>query len=257
MARAVAKKAPVVRLVGPPGAVVGVVDVPPAQRASLVLVDPGGKETDPVLAGARLLTAPAGPGHTEVRLLLADDAPAGQRTAQLLWDDGAIEARVEVLGARSVEVRPLVVPLSAAAGALVPVGVDVVNRGNVPVEVAKVAVLAFEERETLERAIAAGLSGKARGLDRWAVVADTVAERQSEAARIVVTQGAGTLAPGGAARVQAEVHVPAGLPAGEHAGTWVLAGVRVRVEVEIQVSEPAPQRAARTSRSRTRSKESS
>jgi hypothetical protein len=256
VARAAAKDTSVVRLVGPPGAVTGVVDVPPERRTSLVLVASGGRKADPVLQGARVLTAPAGPAQTEVRLLLPDDAPAGERAAQLLWDGGAIDARIEVLGTRSVEVRPLVLQVTAAAGTLSTVGAHVVNRGNVPVEVAKVAVLAFEERETLEHAIAAGLSGKATGLDRWAVVADTVASRQSGAARIVVTQGAGPLAPGGATWVAAEVHVPAGLTVGEHAGTWVLAGTRVRVEVRVEETEPAP--APRTSRSRsTRAKESS
>ena len=223
----------VVRLVGPPGGVVGVVDVPPAQRLSLVLVPPKGD----LLSGARVLTAPAGT-RTEVRLLLPEDAAAGETDAQLLWDDGAIDVRVVVLGVPAVEVRPLVVPVVAAAGSVVPVTVHVVNRGNVPVDVAKVAVLAFEERETLEHAIVAGLSGAARGLDRWAVVADTVAARQSEAARVVVTAGAGPLEPGADAWVAADVHVPAGLGVAEHAGTWVLAGVRVRVEV--QVTEAAP-----------------
>ncbi len=255
MARAVADGTRAVRLVGPPGAVVGVVDVPPAQRLSIIL-EPPEKEPDPVLAGARVLTAPAGTARTEVRLLLPADAPAGERSAQLLWDDGAIDVRVEVLGVRDVHVRPLVLPVSGAAGSIVPVGVDVVNRGNVPVEVAKVAVLAFEERETLEHAIVAGLTGKARGLDRWAVVADTVAARQSDAARVVVTDGAGVLEPGAGAHVVAEVHVPAGLSVAGHAGTWLVAGVRVRIE--LQVSEAAPAPTPRASRSRsTRAKESS
>lgn len=245
--RAAAGDTRVARLVGPPGAVVGVVDVPPDQRTSIVLVPPASKKPDQVLSTARVLTAPAGPARTEVRLLLADDAPAGERSAQLLWDGGAIDARIEVLGTQVAEVRPLVVPVSGPAGAVVPVSVHAVNTGNVPVEIAKVAVLAFEERETLEHAIAAGLSGKARGLDRWAVVADTVAARQSEAARVVVTDGAGTLAPGADALVTAEVHVPAGLPPAEHAGTWVVAGVRVRVEVQVTAPVPPPRtRSTRT-----------
>ncbi|MEZ0447767.1 hypothetical protein [Cellulomonas sp. ICMP 17802] len=254
MARAggsTAKDVQVTRLVGPPGAVVGVVDVPPDQRTSIVLVPPATRKPDAVLSAVRVLTAPAGPARTEVRLLLPDDAPPGERTAQLLWDGGAIDVRIEVLGSQAVEVRPLVVPVVAPAGSITPVSVHAVNRGNVPVEIGKVAVLAFEERETLEHAIVAGLSGKATGLDRWAVVADTVAARQSEAARVVVTQGAGSLAPGADAWVVGEVHVPAGLSVAEHAGTWVVAGVRVRIEVQVTAPPPAPRTRS------TRAKESS
>ncbi|WP_426592195.1 hypothetical protein ACPPVS_10395 [Cellulomonas sp. McL0617] len=225
-----------VRLVGPPSSVVGVVDVPSAQRLSIVLVGP----KDGALADARVLTAPVGAGRTEVRLLLPQDAEPGETDAELLWDGGTVDVRVVVLGRTAVQVRPRTVQVAAAAGAVVPVAVHVVNCGNVAVEVAKVAVLAFEESETLEAAIVAGLSGKAKGLERWGVVADTVAARQAGPARIVVTDGAGPLLPGADAWVAADVHVPEGLGGADHAGTWELAGARVRVELQVQASDPKP-----------------
>ena len=234
--RASAKDVRVVRLVGPPSSVVGVVDVPPAQRRSIVVVPP----KDGALTDVRVLTAPVGTSRTEVRLLLPDDAAPGETYAQLLWDDGTIDVVVVVQGRSSVQVRPSTVHVVATAGEVVPVAVHVVNLGNEPVDVAKVAVLAFEERETVEHAIVAGLSGKAQGVERWGVVADTVAARQSDPARVVVTEGSGTLQPGADAWVTAELHVPAGLSAAEHAGTWVLAGFRVRIEVQVQGSTPKP-----------------
>lgn len=240
------------RLVGPPGDVRGVVDVPPQARRSIVVAPGSRSGKDGTWPGARVLTAPAGVAATEVRLLLPEDTPPGSVDAEVLWDGGAIAATVEVLGDDRVDVRPHDLRVVGAPGDEVPVQVHVAARGNVPVDVPKVGVLAFERAETLQRAIVAALTAHKGGLDRWAAAADAVADDQSGAARVVVGDGAGPLGPAEQRWVSAVVHVPAGLePGSSHVATWLVAGTRVRVQVDVAAPPPGTEKPASTpSRSR-------
>ncbi|MDM7853545.1 hypothetical protein [Cellulomonas alba] len=227
------------RLVGPPGDVRGVVDVPPEARRSIVVAPGSRSGKDGSWPGARVLTAPAGVGATEVRLLLPDDTPPGPVDAEVLWDGGAIAATVEVLAEERVDVRPHDLRVVGAAGDEVPVQVHLTAHGNVAVDVPKVGVLAFERAETLQRAIVAALSADKGGLDRWAAAADAVADDQSGVARVVVTEGAGPLGPAEQRWLSAAVHVPTGLePGSSHVATWLVAGTRVRVQVDVAAPPP-------------------
>jgi len=241
------------RLVGPPGDVRGVLDVPPDARRSIVVAPGSRSGKDGSWPGARVLTAPAGVGATEVRLLLPEDTPPGPVDAEVLWDGGAIAATVEVLAEERVDVRPHDLRVTGAPGDEVPVQVHLAARGNVPVDVPKVGVLAFERAETLQRAIVAALSTKKGGLDRWAAAADAVADDQSGVARVVVGEGAGPLGPAEQRWVGAAVHVPAGLePGSSHVATWLVAGTRVRVQVDVVAPPPGTEPSAAPASSRSR-----
>jgi hypothetical protein len=189
----------------------------------------------------RTLTAPMGADWTNVRLLIPGSVPAGEYAGELTWSDGSFPVVIAVRADTRVHVVPPDLRVRAGGGQTATVSVVVHNAGNVPVEVRKVDAVALEHSRALDRAIIAGLTGKARHLDRFGVAADSLADDQVGVARAVVVGGGGTVAPGETREVVLELRLPDKLDAGTtYAGNWSVGGVEVPVLVEAVARQDEP-----------------
>jgi hypothetical protein len=224
------------------------VELPAAQRLSIgVTVDLPDGGGDRV----RTLTAPRSAAWTSVRLLLPDQTPEGEYQARLEWSGGTMPAVVAVRAHPKVLVVPATVNLRAAGGDAVTLTVAVHNAGNVGLEIRKVYPVALEHIRALDRAIIAGLTSEQTHLDRFGVVADSLAGDQAGLIRAVVTDGAGTVPPGHTQQVALELRMPPSLAAGTtYSGLWLVGDTEVPVVVEA-LAGPDP--AAKPGSTRTRS----
>lgn len=209
-----------VRFEGPPGNLQAVVRVPPSDRRSVAVSAslPRGLGD-----GSRTLTAPLNAEWTTVRLLLPPHTPDGEYDAEVTWSGGTVPAVLVVRPHAHVQVVPQDLRVSAAAGGTARASVVVHNAGNVPVDVRKATPVALEHENALDRAVVAGLTTDRTHLDRFGVAADSLAADLAGVARVVALEGAGTVAPGDAARVDLEIRLPEGLEAGTtYIGTWTV-----------------------------------
>jgi hypothetical protein len=231
--------ATLVRFAGPPARVQALLQRPVEELADVVVtVELAGGAVDvPAVAVA------AGPGHAAVRLMPTEPLPPGRHPARLVVGKETRDAEVEVLGQERARAYPTEVHLEAAGGAEAEVRVDLLNAGNVPVEIRSTYAVPLEETDALERAIVAGMTSDEGGIQRWGAAADALADSQSGVARLAVQGGAGALAPGESRRLVAVVRLPDALPAGgTHEGIWRVgtAGVRLVVRAAAPALPPSP-----------------
>lgn len=205
-------------------------------------------DTGPVDVPA--LTVAAAPGHSTVRLLPAQPLPAGLYRGRLDVRGEAMDAEVEVLG--KARARPYPPRLELQSRGEAEVTVDLLNTGNVDLEVDEAYAIPLESTGTLGRAIVAGIATKDGGVQRWGVAADSIAASQAGVARLAVREGAGPVRPGEARRIVAVVRLPGQLKAGmTYVGSWRLDGRTVPLRVTVPADRPVPtDRPASAARSR-------
>jgi hypothetical protein len=229
------------RFSGPPARVQALVPIPAdtLTGASLTLELDTGPVAVPALAVA------SAPGQSTVRLVPAQPLPAGHFRGRLATLGESLEAEVEVLG--KARARPYPTRLELETRGESEVTVDLLNTGNVDLQVAEAYAIPLEASGTLGRAIVAGITTKERGVQRWGAAADSIAASQAGVARVAVRDGAGPIPPGQSRRVVAVVRLPDELEAGvTYVGSWRLDGRNVPLRVTVPGEQPAPR--ARASR---------
>lgn len=231
---------PVLRFSGTPARVQALVPLPADALAGAALRVQLATGTLDVPAVA----VPAAPGQSTVRLVPAEPLPAGHYRGRLEAPGAAFDAEVDVLG--KARARPYPTRLELTARGETEVTIDVLNTGNVDLEIATAYAVPLEEAGTLGRAIVAGIATEQRGLDRWGVAAESIAASQAGVARIAVRDGAGAVPPGEARRVVAAVRLPDELAAGvTYVGSWRLDGRNVPLSVTVPGEAPTPTARAR------------
>ncbi|MEU9918988.1 hypothetical protein [Streptomyces sp. NPDC051001] len=228
---------PALVLEGEPGEVKGLVPWQPSIRRS-VQVSVEGLEPGSI----RVLTAPMGDGHTEIRLLMAAGTPPGEYPARLVSAEGSLNARVRVRSCARVRVHPADLLVEGVPGADVPVTVYLLNEGNVPADPGRVGVVALEEEDAVERAIVAGLMGEARSVERFGTAADVIAAAQAGTVRVVAPGRPKSMPPGAGYALSVDFRLPEGLtPGRSYDGTWQVCGQPVPVRVTV-TEQPRQQR---------------
>jgi len=199
-------------------------------------------EVDGETVAVPAIALAAGPGHAAVRLVPALPLPAGSYRGRLVAGGQAWDAEIEVAAEARARAYPGQLQLSGAG--TLDVELDLVNVGNVPVEVRPAYAVPLEQAGVLDRAIVAGLTSQEGGVQRWGAAADAVAASQSGVARLAVRDGAGSLPPGEARRLVATLQLPDRVAAGgTHIGLWRLDGVAIAIEVAVPAeTHPDPSR---------------
>ena len=186
------------------------------------------------------------PGTTALglRLALPDSTPAGTHEGVVTIGEAKYPAVVEIQERRRVVVTParitLRVELPAREAAA---DLHVLNAGNAPLELAAKQAFGLFEDHGLDRSLArAWTDTKARGTDRFGVLADELAASHGGPVRVRLAEGAGALEPGEARDVKVMFEFHGELTAGRsYFGYWDVGGAvcTVRVEaVESRREEP-------------------
>jgi hypothetical protein len=184
------------------------------------------------------LAVATAPGHSTVRLLSAQPLPAGRYRARFVTPDDAMDANVEVLG--KARLRPFPPRLEIEARGETEVSIDLLNTGNVDLDVAEAYAVPLEVAGTLGRAIVDGIKTKERGVQRWGVAADSIASSQAGVARLAVREGVGAVKPGESRRVVGVVRLPDKIEGGEtYVGSWRLDGRNVPLRITVPADRPA------------------
>lgn len=183
------------------------------------------------------LAVATAPGQSTVRLLSAQPLPAGRYRARLETPADAMDADVEVLG--KARARPYPPRLELQARGETEVSIDLLNTGNVDLEVAAAYAIPLEVAGTLGRAIIDGIRTKERGVQRWGVAADSIADSQAGVARLAVRAGVGAVPPGESRRVVGVVRLPDTLEGGlTYVGSWRLEGRNVPMRITVPADRP-------------------
>jgi hypothetical protein len=127
--------------------------------------------------------------------------------------------------------------------------VQVVNVGNVAVEIPDISAFGLMMDGGVETAIGSGLMSSDTGIDRVGRFADALAERHGGLARVSVEAGAGRLEPGASTMVRARIRLGDKTGSGQHYhGTWPLATLRIPVSLRVPaapVTASRPRRATK------------
>ena len=233
-----AEAAPI-RFTGRPGRLDAPLPVPvSACDAPELAVDLDVPDAEPALGYA------ARPGTTALglRLVLPDSTPAGTYKGVLTIGEARHPMVVEIQERRRIVVTPSRIALQAAApGREASATLHVLNAGNAPLELPAKQAFGLFEDHGLDRSLArAWTDAKARGTDRFGVLADELAASHGGPVRLRVAEGAGMFEPGEGRNVQVSFEFQGELIAGRgYFGYWNVGGTVCTVRV--QVSEAGPE----------------
>ncbi len=237
---------PRARFVGPPGALEAIVELAPHRRKDIRVhvSQPGQRDVPDVVP--RVLTAPAGPNHTLVRIMLPQSTPPGVFEASVQLDDLTYQAHVEIQGETDIVVKPDRLNLEVRSGGQTDAEVQVLNVGNVAVTIEGLYAIGLFQVDGVEPAIHAGLSTKtAHGSSRLDRIMDELAARHGGLARLVVKEGAGPVEAGDCRLVRFTLKVSTKLQPGiAYQGTWALGPLEYLVRA---YTAPAAKRSGTTS----------
>lgn len=177
------------------------------------------------------------PGTTALglRLALPDSTPAGTYKGVVTIGEATHPAVVEIQERRRVVVTPariavrVELPAREAATEL-----HVLNAGNAPLDLAAKQAFGLFEDHGLDRSLArAWTDAKARGVDRFGVLADELAASHGGPTRVRLDEGAGVLQPGEARQIKVSFEFHGELIAGRsYFGYWDVGGAVCTVRVE-------------------------
>jgi hypothetical protein len=176
-----------------------------------------------------------------LRLAVPDSTPAGTYKGVMTIGDARHPMVVEIQERRRVVVTPgrvaLQVALPKAEAAAV---LHVLNAGNAPVDLAAKQAFGLFEDHGLDRSLArAWTDAKARGVDRFGVLADELASSHGGPVRVRLAKGAGVLEPGESRDVDVRFEFQGALVAGRsYFGYWDVGGQVCTVRVEVTESGP-------------------
>jgi hypothetical protein len=186
-------------------------------------------------------TARPGTAALGLRLALPDSTPAGTYKGVMTIGDARHPMVVEIQERRRVVVTPgriaLQVALPKAEAATV---LHVLNAGNAALDLAAKQAFGLFEDHGLDRSLArAWTDAKARGVDRFGVLADELASSHGGAVRVRLAKGAGVLEPGEGRDVDVSFEFQGELVAGRsYFGYWDVGGAVCTVRVEVSESGP-------------------
>jgi hypothetical protein len=232
---------PMLSFEGPPDAVEALVPVDPQRRRDVRVSIAADDGWTPV----RALTAPAG-DQTMVRLVLPSGTPAAEVDAVVEVGDERYEAVVRTVAYTELDSSPAALDL-AVEDSTATATVNVVNLGNVPVDLPDISAFGLMMEGGVENAIGAGLMTADTGVDRIGRFADALAERHGGLARVVIESGAGRLEPGRSTTVTARIRLGDGVAAGKrYHGVWPLASLRIPVSLRVGEAPTGPKKSNRT-----------
>jgi hypothetical protein len=148
---------------------------------------------------------------------------------------------LDVEAAEHVTLIPDRLEVRAAAGSELSARFQVLNSGNVPVEIPRAAAFALAEARLLARVLgqSAGVEPAEPGpaLNR---LGEELLESRGGVARVRTSDGAGPLEPGDLRQVQASIKLPGTLrPGWTYSGSWRLADSGFSVRVDVAAARPA------------------
>jgi hypothetical protein len=204
---------------------------PPHNTAAVVSLGPLEDTVVPVtlkIAGEpavfRSYIRPFGPDKSEIRLRLPRETPPGTYHGVATLGGKPRPIVVEVEPVVRIRVQPKQTSLSVDAGSKKDFGITIVNGGNVPFDVPKVAAFDLDDAEgqdrALGRALRATLPQGERRVDRFF---EEIRAAHGGEARVAVRSGVGRLEPGASAELSCLLEVPATVQAGRsYLGAWPL-----------------------------------
>jgi hypothetical protein len=186
-------------------------------------------------------TARPGTNALGLRLALPDSTPAGTYRGSVTIGEEKHPAVVEIHERRRVVVTPARIVLHVALPAREAAAqLHVLNAGNAPQDLAAKQAFGLFEDHGLDRSLArAWTDAKARGVDRFGVLADELAASHGGPVRVRIDEGAGVLEPGAGREIKVGFEFHGGLVAGRgYFGYWDVGGTVCTVRVEVVQSVP-------------------
>jgi hypothetical protein len=171
-----------------------------------------------------------------LRLVLPDSTPAGTYKGVVSIGDDKHPMVVEIHERRRLVVTPARIAVSVTApGREASTELHVLNAGNAPLDLAAKQAFGLFEDHGLDRSLArAWTDTKARGVDRFGVLADELAASHGGPVRVRVTEGAGVIEPGESRSVNVTFEFQGELTAGRgYFGYWEVGGTVCTVRVEV------------------------
>jgi len=231
--------APPIRFTGRPGRLNAALPVPvnaaAAPELQIAIDVPGGAE--PTVGYA---TRP-GSSVLGLRLILPDSTPAGTYKGTVRLGEDEHPVVVEIGEQRRVVLTPARIELRVSApGRAAESDLHVLNAGNAPLDLAAKQAFGLFEDHGLDRSLArAWTDSKARGLDRFGVLAEELAGSHGGAVRVRVSEGAGVIEPGEGRHAKVAFEFQDGLVAGRgYFGYWEVGGAVCTVKVEVVETGP-------------------
>ena len=183
------------------------------------------------------------PGTTALglRLALPDSTPAGTYKGVVTIGDAKHPMVVEIQERRRVVVTPARVALTLSLpGREASTELHVLNAGNAPLDLAAKQAFGLFEDHGLDRSLArAWTDARARGVDRFGVLADELAASHGGPVRVRLAEGAGVLEPGESRIVNVVFEFQGELIAGRgYFGYWDVGGTVCTVRVRVIESGP-------------------
>jgi hypothetical protein len=176
-----------------------------------------------------------------LRLALPDSTPAGTYKGVVTIGEARHPMVVEIQERRRLVVTPSRIALQVAApGREAAAELHVLNAGNAPLDLAAKQAFGLFEDHGLDRSLArAWTDAKARGVDRFGVLADELAASHGGPVRVRLTEGAGPIAPGEGRTVGVSFEFQGELVAGRsYFGYWNVGGTVCTVRVDVTESGP-------------------
>jgi hypothetical protein len=197
---------------------------------------------DARIAPLALQAEPFGAGSTRLSFALPENTPPGTYEGAVQIGDERVPVVVEVAPQPDLDASPPSFTLAVAPGSDAQIGLTLVNRGNVPVEIHRAYAFNLLERGGIEEAVHAALRENAEsGEQRLARLMDFLSERHGGLVRVAVEKGAGPLVPGESRELQAALRFGSELRAGAvYSSTWEIANLNLSIEVHVE--ETAPRR---------------
>jgi hypothetical protein len=232
---------------GLPDAPEAYVPIDPARRLELRVSVAGSDGWTPV----RALTAPAGE-RTLVRLVLPSTLGAGETEAVVEVGDERFPALIRTVEHVELSCSPSSLDVVADERGSASATLQVVNTGNVAVDLPDIAAFGLMADGGVEAAVGAGLMTKDAGVERFGRMADALAERHGGLVRVTLTSSESHLEPGAATTIDMSLRFSAEAAANQrYHGVLPLHTLRVPVRVRTaeRVPEPTPSDRPRSGRS--------
>ncbi len=199
-------------------------------------------ESDLPVEGNPSLVAQAVPaganGLTRVSLAVPDSTPPGTYHGVLRCGDVTQPVEIEVDPRPRVRLLPRTIEVEATRGEVLAIQVQLVNVGNVDVEVTPGGAIELEDPSALARALRRAASARPEKGERpLDLAAEEFAASRGGVGRLRVAEGSGRVEPGEVRRVRATLAVPDDLRPGRvYSGSWELAGASLSLSIKVHAA---------------------
>jgi hypothetical protein len=219
---------------------------PPYKLTAVTHLDAGAEKVFPVrlqLAGEwslhRAYIRALGDA-SEVRLKLPHDTPPGTYRGEATLGGVPHAIAVQVTPALKIRVNPSQTLVAVEPGGSAEFAILVSNSGNVAVDLPKSSALDLDDEEGQDRALGRTLRAELdKGESRVERFFEELRVSHGGEARVIVTDGAGDLAPGESRSVRCQLEVPVtAQPGRSYLGGWEIGSASHLLLVEITKSGP-------------------